>query len=33
MYDKLIDGVQNALKFQLTPINEVPYESEYESVD
>jgi hypothetical protein len=31
MYEKLIEGVENALKFQLTQIDEDSFESEYES--
>jgi hypothetical protein len=33
MYDKLIEGVQKALKFQLTQVDEDSCESEYESLE
>lgn len=33
MYDKLIDGVEKALKFQLTQVDEDSCESEYDSIE
>lgn len=33
MYDKLIEGVEKALKFQLTQVDEDSCESEYDSTD
>ena len=32
MFDKLIEGVENALKFQLTQVDEDSCESEYDSI-
>ena len=32
MFDKLIEGVENALKFQLTQVDEDSCESEHDSI-